>query len=237
MSSSLRRGTLAASALVLSIASLTACAAGNSAETLEVKPDNAATSVGDIKIQNVNVITQPDLAAKGPAVITGTLFNNGTKDQTLRGITLPGKNAAVKITPVGGARELVVPAGSTVVLGGKGNASAVLPDGREALKDGGQQKLSFDFSEAGQVNIGAFVNPAKHYFKEWGPEAPPAAKPGDATPPANKPGEKPAKPGAAASATPSGSAGAPGTQQGGERPAGAAAGEQQQGGQQHVAGH
>ncbi|ARZ68535.1 DUF461 domain-containing protein [Streptomyces sp. HU2014] len=240
MSSSLRRGTLAASALVLSIASLTACAAGNSAQTLEVKPDNAATSVGDIKLQNINVITQPDLKATGPAVITGTVFNNGRKDQTLEKITLPGKSGAtVKLTPAGGGSgSLVVPAGRSVVLGGKGNATAVLPNGREAIKDGEQQKLTFDFSDTGDVNIGAFVVPATSFFKEWGPEAPaPAQSP--------KQGDKPGKPSGTPSGKPSGTPGAPsgaaGAQQGeqgGERQEGATQGGQQQaqGGQQH-AGH
>ncbi|MCD9143033.1 DUF461 domain-containing protein [Streptomyces albireticuli] len=242
MSSSLRRGTLAASALVLSIASLTACAAGNSAQTLEVKPDNAATSVGDIKLQNINVITQPDLKATGPAVITGTLFNNGREDQTLEKITLAGKSGAtVKLTPAGGSGKLVVPAGRSIVLGGKGNASAVLPNGREAIKDGEQQKLTFDFSETGDVNIGAFVVPATSYFKEWGPEAPAPAQSGKA-------GDKPGKPSGTPSGKPSGTPGAPSGaagaqqgeqgQQGGERQEGATQGGQQQaqGGQQH-AGH
>ncbi|MBT2387253.1 DUF461 domain-containing protein [Streptomyces sp. ISL-11] len=230
MSSSLRRGTLAASALVLSIASLSACAAGNSAQTLEVKPDNAATSVGDIKLQNINVITQPDLEAKGPAVITGKVFNNGRKDQTLRAITLVGKNAPVKLTPAGGSGGLVVPAGGSIVLGGKGNPSAVLPNGREALKDGEQQMLTFDLSETGEVKIGAFVVPAKSYFKEWGPAEPAASQP------AGKPSaDKGAKPSGSASATPSGAAGTAGAQQGAERPAGTQ-GEQSPGGQQH-AGH
>ncbi|MFH8790000.1 hypothetical protein [Streptomyces roseoverticillatus] len=206
MSSSLRRGTLAATALVLSIASLTACAAGNSAQTLEVKPDNAATSVGDIKLQNVNVITQPDLAAKGPAVITGQVFNNGRKDQTLRAITLPGKNGAkVKLTAAKGSGDVVVPAGGSVLLGGKDNASAVLPDGREAIKDGEQQRLAFDFSNTGEVRVGAFVVPATSYFKDWGPSeaAPtPAAKPGG-----GKPSGEPSAP----AGTPSGAAGKPST--------------------------
>ncbi|WP_424889731.1 DUF461 domain-containing protein [Streptomyces sp. XH2] len=225
MSSSLRRGALAATALVLSIAPLSACAAGNSAQTLEVKPDNAATSVGDIKLQNVNVITQPDLTAKGPAVITGQVFNNGRKDQTLRAITLPGKNGAkVKLTAAKGSGDVVVPAGGSVLLGGKGNASAVLPDGREAIKDGEQQRLAFDFSNTGEVRIGAFVVPATSYFKDWGPSeaAPtPAAKPGGA-----KPSGEPSAP----AGTPSGAAGKP------SGAAGRPSGEASQGAQQ-PAGH
>ncbi|MCQ8769079.1 DUF461 domain-containing protein [Streptomyces telluris] len=236
MSSSLRRGALAATALVLSIASLTACAAGNSAQTLEVKPDNAATSVGDIKLQNLNVITQPDLNAKGPAVITGQVFNNGRKDQTLRTITLAGKNGAkAKLSPAKGSGDVVVPAGGSVLLGGKGNASAVLPEGREALKDGEQQELAFDFSETGEVRIGAFVVPATSYFKDWGPSeaAPtPAAKPGGTKPsgqpggqPSGQPGEPSTAPSGAASGAPAGAAGKPSpatgqASQGAQQPAG-----------------
>ena len=63
MSSSLRRGALAASAIVFSIASLAACGAGGDAQTLEIKPDNAATKVGDLKVQNALIITQPDVRA------------------------------------------------------------------------------------------------------------------------------------------------------------------------------
>ncbi|MEU3558403.1 DUF461 domain-containing protein, partial [Streptomyces fragilis] len=58
MSSSLRRGALAAAAIAFSIASLAACGAGNNAETLQIKPDLADITVGDIKVQNVAVLTQ-----------------------------------------------------------------------------------------------------------------------------------------------------------------------------------
>ncbi|MBB4891973.1 copper(I)-binding protein [Streptomyces olivoverticillatus] len=223
MSSSLRRGALAASVLVLSIASLSACAAGNSAQTLEVKPDNAATSVGDIKLQNVNVITQPDQKTNGPAVITGRLFNNGNTDQTLRGISLPGKDSPVKLSAAKGGGQIVVPAHSSLTLGGKDNASAVLPKGREGLKDGDSQPLVFDFSSTGQVKISAFVYPATSYFSEWGPSAPasPAA-------PASSPAAPQGSP--SAPAAPAGSA-SPSAQQ--SRPA---ASESAKAGQQH-AGH
>ncbi|GHG64744.1 DUF461 domain-containing protein [Streptomyces griseocarneus] len=232
MSSSLRRGALAASALVLSIASLSACAAGNSAQTLEVKPDNAATSVGDIKLQNINVITQPDQKTEGPAVITGRLFNNGRKDQELRSITLAGKNVPVKLSGAKGAGKIVVPAGGAVTLGGKDNASAVLPKGREGIKDGESQNLSFDFSSTGEVKISAYVVPATSYFKEWGPT--------EAASPAAKPGGN-AKPGASAPANPANPSGAPerpGTQPGGQTGATpAATGSPAQAGQPQPAGH
>ncbi|MEU2156560.1 DUF461 domain-containing protein [Streptomyces sp. NPDC019396] len=163
---------------MISVASLTACGAGNDAQTLAIKPDNAATSVGDIKIQNATVITQPDIKAEGPAVVSGTVFNNGTKEQTLESITLPGTKLTVKLSPAKGSGALTVPAGGSVLLGGKGNASAVIENGREAGQDGEPQKVVFRFSETGDVSIDAFVVPASSYFTEYGPSAipqPPAS--------------------------------------------------------------
>ncbi|MFI0780672.1 DUF461 domain-containing protein [Streptomyces sp. NPDC021212] len=206
MSSSLRRGVLAAAAIVVSVAPLSACAAGNDAQTLEVKPDNAATSVGDIKIQNATVVTQPDRTAKGPAVVTARIFNNGDRDETLTAITLPDAKAQAKLHPAGkGAGKVVVPAGGSVILGGEGNASAVVADGREAAKDGDAQRIVFDLSSTGNVPITAFVVPATSYFKGWGPSELPTPNP-SATRPSGTPGQ-PTKPGDKPSNEPSGSAG------------------------------
>ena len=72
---------LAATALALAVVTLSACAAGNDAQTLEVKPDNAAASEGSIKVQNVAIIT-PD-SGQGPSAVTGRIFNQGSKDETL----------------------------------------------------------------------------------------------------------------------------------------------------------
>ncbi|MEU2131093.1 DUF461 domain-containing protein [Streptomyces sp. NPDC018352] len=191
MSRSLRHGALAATAIVFSIASLAACGAGNDAATLKVRPDTAATTIGDISIQNANVVTQPELTAQGPAVVAATLFNNGTKPQTLEAITLPGSSASVQLHAAKGAGPVVVPAGGSVLLGGEGNASAVIENGSEAAKAGNVQQVVFKFSSAGEVPLGAFVVPAKSYFTGFGPSTLPG------TP------EKSAK------ATPTGSATAP----------------------------
>ncbi|WP_181793263.1 DUF461 domain-containing protein [Streptomyces sp. WELS2] len=216
MSSSLRRGALAASAIVFSIASLAACGAGNDSQTLEIKPDNAATSVGAIKIQNALVITQPDLKAKGPAVISATLFNSGDTPQTLESVTLEGSGTSADLKPANG-KNVSVPAGGSLVLGGKGNATATLPSGREAVKDGDAQKITFTFSKTGKVTLNAFVVPATSYFDQWGPTAIPSAKPSasasaskSGAPGANpsasgKPG-KDGKPEKSGEPTPSGSA-------------------------------
>ncbi|KFG72107.1 copper chaperone PCu(A)C [Streptomyces mutabilis] len=186
MSSSLRRGALAAAAIAFSIASLAACGAGHNAQSLEIKPDNAATTVGDIQIQNAVVITQPDLESTGPAVVSATFFNNGRTDQTLESITVDGTDMSAELKPAKGQEGadggLTVPAGGSLILGGEGNASAVLPSSREAVQDGNAQKITFTFSKTGEVGLEAFVVPAESYFSEWGPSDVPAAPGASAKP-------------------------------------------------------
>ena len=177
MSSSLRRGALAAAAIAFSIASLAACGAGGDAQTLEVKPDNAAAKVGNLKVQNVLIITQPDLQSTGPAAIAATLFNNGGTAQTLDSITLPGTGKTAELKPAKGRGPLTVPAHGSLVIGGKGNASASLPSSREAVQDGNAQKITFTFSQTGAVTLRAFVVPSDSYFKKWGPSEVPTGVP------------------------------------------------------------
>ncbi|MFD6348651.1 DUF461 domain-containing protein [Streptomyces roseolus] len=180
MSRSLRRGALAATAIVFSIAALSACGAGNDAQTLGIRPDNAAVSVDDVKIQNAIVITQPTPGAKGPAVVSATVFNNGRAPQTLESISLPGSNAPVTLKSAKGSGPIVVPAGGSVVIGGEGNATATIADGSEAAKNGDAQKVVFTLSETGDVALEAFVVPSTSYFKDFGPSEvplPPGATP------------------------------------------------------------
>ncbi len=61
------------------------------------------------------------------------------------------------------------------VLGGEGNAAAVLPSSREAVQDGNAQQVTFTFSETGEVSLRAFVFPAENFFEGWGPSEIPAA--------------------------------------------------------------
>ncbi|MFG3021983.1 DUF461 domain-containing protein [Streptomyces sp. NPDC048254] len=174
MSSSLRRGALAASAIAFSVASLAACGAGNNSQTLEIKPDNAATTVGDIKVQNATVITQPDLTSTGPAVVSATIFNTGTEPETLQSIVVAGTNKTAELHGTK-SQPLTIPGGGRLILGGKGNASAVLGSSREAVKDGNAQKVTFTFSKTGDVSLRAFVVPAESFFTGWGPSAVPSA--------------------------------------------------------------
>ncbi|WP_435598287.1 DUF461 domain-containing protein [Streptomyces anulatus] len=169
MSRSLRHGALAATATVFSIVSLSACAAGNNAETLKIRPDNPATTVGDIKIQNVNVLTQPEGGADGPAVVAATLFNDGTEREVLEAVTLPGSSVEVKLRAAKGNGPIVVPAGGQVIIGGKGNAAAVIENSGEAARNGDVQQVVFKLSKTGDVGLGASVFPAEGFFKDFGP--------------------------------------------------------------------
>ncbi|MFJ6185049.1 DUF461 domain-containing protein [Streptomyces sp. NPDC092295] len=186
MSRSLRRGALAATALVFSLATLSACGAGNNAQTLGVRPDNAATSVDVITIQNATVVTQPEAEAEGLAVVTGTVFNNGKSAQTLDSVKLPGTSATVKLSPAKGSGPVTVPAHGSVQLGGAGNASAVIENGREAAKNGDAQQVVFTFSKTGDVGLRAFVWPADSFFKDVGPSALPTP-PGSSVTPSGTP--------------------------------------------------
>ncbi|WP_320778840.1 DUF461 domain-containing protein [Streptomyces sp. CRN 30] len=173
MSSSLRRGALAAAAIAFPLASLAACGAGNGAQTLEIKPDNAATSVGDIKVQNAVVITQPDRESTGPAAVSATVFNAGKTAQTLESIQVDGGESA-ELKPVEG-KSLTVPAGGSLVIGGQDNAAATIAGGSEAVRDGDAHKITFTFSKTGDVSLKAFVVPAESYFSEWGPSEVPTS--------------------------------------------------------------
>ncbi|HEV7628150.1 MAG TPA: DUF461 domain-containing protein [Streptomyces sp.] len=172
MSSSIRRGTLAATALALAVATLSACAAGRDAQTLEIKPDNAATSIGHVKIQNVNIVTA---SASGASAVTARIFNDSRQDETLKSVTVKGAGARVKLSPAQGEKAMTVPAGGSLALGGKGNASAVLLEaGSGAVKDGNAQQVSFDLSRTGTVSLRATVVPTHGDYKKYGPTVQPS---------------------------------------------------------------
>ncbi|MFK0257353.1 DUF461 domain-containing protein [Streptomyces sp. NPDC090445] len=201
MSRSLRRGALAATAVVFSIASLAACGAGNDAQTLQIKPDNASASKGEIEIQNALVITQGTKERTGGAVVSATLFNNSMKPEVLESISLPGRGKVV-LKPAEGAGKVVVPSGGSVVIGGKGNASAVIEGPSEAVKNGAAQELVFKMSSTGDIPLEAFVVPNTGAFAPFGPTEAPAAGPTASGSPAAAPSGSPA---AAPSGSPSGS--------------------------------
>lgn len=163
MRSSLRRGVVAATAIALSTVSLTACGAGINAQTNGVNPDNASTRVGDLKIQNVNIVTGE--GGEGPAAVSARIFNDGDTQETLRGLTVSGAGGSVELAPAEG-EDLKVPAGGSLMLGGEDNASATLTDLGE-VQAGNAQPITFDFSSTGKVELRATVVPARGAYTEY----------------------------------------------------------------------
>ncbi|MFD8414123.1 DUF461 domain-containing protein [Streptomyces sp. HUAS TT3] len=204
MSRSLRRGALAATAVVFSIASLAACGAGSDAQTLQIKPDNASASKGEIEIQNALVITQGTKERTGGAVVSATLFNNSMKPEVLESIALPGRGK-VTLKPAEGSGKVVVPSGGSIVIGGKGNASAVIEGPSEAVRDGAAQELVFKMSSTGEIPLQAFVVPNTGAFASFGPSQAPAAGPSAPASPAAPSGSPSGSPAASPSPAASGS--------------------------------
>ncbi|QDY81033.1 hypothetical protein FQU76_14705 [Streptomyces qinzhouensis] len=174
----------------MSFAALTACGAGNNAQSLGIKPDTATASVDNIAIQNANVITQSKADQAGPAVVSATIFNKGETEQTLDSITLPGGAGTVKLTAASGSGGVTVPAQGSIVIGGKGNASAVIEDGTALTKKiGGVQDVVFRLSKTGDVKLEAFVVPdSADGYQDFGPGSAPAPAAAPSGTPAGQPG-------------------------------------------------
>ncbi|URM90874.1 DUF461 domain-containing protein [Streptomyces sp. MRC013] len=201
MSRSLRRGALAATALMISVASLTACGAGHDAQSLQIKPDNATATVGDIEVLNAVVIT-PAEGAEGPAAVSATLFNGGSKAETLEAVQLPGSGTKVELKPAKGSGPLTVPAGGSLILGGKGNASVVV-EGLKGSARGGAQEVVFRLSETGDVKLHALVHATGSYYDTFGPTPLPSSP---AASPSGSPAASPSgSPSGAPDASPGGS--------------------------------
>ncbi|MFJ9519625.1 DUF461 domain-containing protein [Kitasatospora sp. NPDC101801] len=209
MSRSLRRGAIAAIALA-AILPLSACAAGNSPDTLQIKPDNAATSIGDtLKLNNIVVVTADGASSEhaGPAQLTVNISNTGSSAETLQSITV-GEGATATFADAKGAAlsEIVIPAGSAVLIGGEGQPVAKVASAK--LEVGGFAPAAFSFAKAGKVATEAQVHSAKGMYEDFGPTANPSASPSaaaSASASASAGASGSATPSAGASTSPSGS--------------------------------
>jgi hypothetical protein len=204
---SLRRGILAAALALAASGALSSCAASNDAATLDVKPDLADTTVGNIKVQNAVVIV-PEDDPTAPAAVSAAVINLGKRAQTLQSVTVQGSSAPFDLAGPGGKTgPITVPANGSVLLGGRGNASASLPGtaGPDTTALGGYRTVTFKLSTTGEVKIRATVVPADDYYAPFAatPQATPAAS---ASPGASASGSASGKP---SSSTGPSSSGAP----------------------------
>ncbi|WP_354641244.1 DUF461 domain-containing protein [Kitasatospora camelliae] len=229
MSRSLRRGAIAALVLA-AIVPLSACAAGNSADTMEIKPDNVSATLGsNILLNNIVVVTRvsPTAEYSGPATVTVNINNGGSAPETLKSITIGDAQAV--LTDASGARvnELVIPAGGSLLIGGEGQPTAQASSAKVTL--GGLTPTSFTFGSAGKVSADASVVPARSFYAGFGPKveapaSPSAAVTGAASPTGAATPTGAASPGGSASpgATVSGSATPNAAPTGAAKPSGSA---------------
>jgi len=215
VSRSLRRGAIAA--LVLAITTpLSACAATSDAETLQVKPDNAATSIGnDLKLNNILLITQPGgVAAETetrPAAVSVNISNTGAKAETLTGVAV-GDAGAAEFTGPNGDRvnSITVPAGGSVLIGGPGQPTLQVPDAK--VEEGGFSKVTFAFDSAGSVDTEASVVTGSGLYASFAPTTPAAPSAAPSVSPSVTPGATAEASGSAASGTGTASASASASQ-------------------------
>ncbi|MFB6889641.1 DUF461 domain-containing protein [Kitasatospora sp. NPDC056327] len=185
MSRSLRRGGIAALA-ALAIASLSSCAAGNTPETLQIKPDNASATLGtDIRLNNIVVVTGDESSGEhtGPANVTVNISNSGTEVLELQSLTVAGTGNATFADAKGAPlTSISVPAGGAVLLGGPGNPTAKVAS--VTLNVGGYAATSFAFKNQEKLDTEAQVSPNTNLYKGFGPAAAPGAAPSRTATPA-----------------------------------------------------
>ncbi|MEZ0094635.1 hypothetical protein [Streptacidiphilus sp. EB129] len=164
MSRSLRRGAVAA-VIIATAPILAACSAGDSAATLQVKPDNAATSLNStLKLNGIVVVT--DKLGNAPANITTSIANTATgagQDDTLVSVAVDGTAATL-------SGPAVIPAGSSLLLSGPGQVSATVPTLKEM--PGQNAAVTFTFAKAGSVTVQALVSAGTGQYAGYAPVAP-----------------------------------------------------------------
>jgi hypothetical protein len=142
--------------------------AGTEAETLKIRPDTPATTLGALQLQNVLLLTGPRGEA-GPLAVVGSIHNNGgAPDQILR-ISVNELPAPAQITPAPEHPELRVMPSQSLQLGGPGNTTAVVPNELGLVKAGDTRRLTFMFAREGEVTLWVLVLPASGYYAGYGP--------------------------------------------------------------------
>jgi copper(I)-binding protein len=167
-------------ALALLIPAAAGCQAGFDAPTLEFHPASAGAhaEVNGITISNVFVLGAPGghpVPAGQSASLFLSLYNGGTGDDTLVGVSAPDAASSVQVT--GGTVSL--PVSSLVNLMGP-QPSVVLSGLTMPLASGTAIPVTLDFQHAGSVTLDVPVQPQQYYYSTFSP--PPAAPAGSPTP-------------------------------------------------------
>ncbi|MFI9157018.1 DUF461 domain-containing protein [Kitasatospora aureofaciens] len=219
MSRSLRRGSIAAIAAI-AIASLSSCAASTTPDTLQIKPDNAAATLGtNLRLNNIVLVTGVGTSGDytGPANMVVNISNTAGTPAELQSITVGSATATFADAAGAPQSSIVVPPGGSVVLGGQGNPSASFSSA--SVHVGGFATATFAFKDGQKVDAQAGVSPdsgenGRGLYKGFGPTPTPTVTPTPAAAPT-----KAATPSAGATAT--GTPTAPATPSAGATTAGA----------------
>ncbi|SOB83392.1 DUF461 domain-containing protein [Streptomyces sp. 1331.2] len=188
MSRSLRRGSIAAIAAI-AIASLSSCAAGNTPDTLQIKPDNAAATLGtNLRLNNIVVVTGESATGDytGPANVVVNISNTATTPAELQSIAIGSSPATFTDAAGGPLSGIVIPAGGAVAIGGPGNPSASVSSA--SVHVGGFAPTTFTFKDGQKVDAQAGVSPdageaGRGLYKGFGPTPSASATPGKTSSP------------------------------------------------------
>ena len=138
----------------------TGCAAGPGAATLQIQPNFAAGSSGDLQAQNVVVVVDP---ATGAAQLTGTVVNNGDQPATLSAVTLDGKSVSVaggglNVGPHA-ALNLAAPSGPKMVLADSGSSP------------GRNSPVALSFSSGATISVAASTEANTGIYQQFQPSS------------------------------------------------------------------
>ena len=154
--------------LLLSPVALTACSAGQVAQTAEQERDKVGGSaiVGDLTLRDARLAypTNGEYAAGSDARLEVAITNGAPQDDTLLDVTGDGfASAEVSGAPTaagsgtaGGGLDVPIPAESNVFIGGDGSR-VVLTDLDEAITTGQGLDVTMSFERAGDVQVRVLV--------------------------------------------------------------------------------
>jgi copper(I)-binding protein len=167
-------------ALALLVPAAAGCEAGFNAPTLEFHPASggAHADVNGISISNAFVLGAPSgsLVPAGSSVSMFLgMYNGGTSDDTLTGVT--AQDYAASVTVTGGTVSL--PASASVNLTGP-QPSVVLTGLKKPLEGGESIPVTLQFEHAGPVTLQVPVEPQSFYYSTFSP--PPPTPTASATP-------------------------------------------------------
>ncbi|GAA2013265.1 hypothetical protein GCM10009839_04930 [Catenulispora yoronensis] len=152
------RSVLVAAAVAGTALTAAGCAAGPGAATLQIQPNFAAGSAGDVQALNMVVVVDP---ASGAAQVTGTVVNNGDQATSVTAITLNGKSvpltgSALTVAPHG---ALNLATGSKVVLANSGS------------KAGHTSPVSLTLAGGAAITVAAQTEPNTGVYEQYKPSA------------------------------------------------------------------